>query len=84
MNIESDKKRYISHKNTWTWLRKGNFERLSQSLLKAAKNNTISTNYVKAKLDMTQQNRKCRLCGERDETINLTISKHRKMSAKTV
>ena len=35
-----------------------------------AQNNAIWINYIKAKLDKTQQNSKCRLCDERDETIN--------------
>ena len=28
------------------------------------------TNYVKPNIDKTQQNSKCRLCGDRDKTIN--------------
>ena len=36
----------------------------------AAQNNAIKTNHIKAKTDKTQQNSKCRLCGEKDETIN--------------
>ena len=31
----------ISHENTWTWLRKGNFERETKFLLIAAQNNAI-------------------------------------------
>ena len=41
--------------NTWIWLRKGNLKRETESLL----NNTIKTNYIKAKIDKTQQNSKC-------------------------
>ena len=33
------------------------------------------TKYVKAKINKTQQNRKCRLCCDRDDTINHIISK---------
>ena len=33
-------------------------------------NNVISSNYVKAKIDKTQQNSKRMLCGVRDEMIN--------------
>ena len=28
------------------------------------------TNHIKARIDKTQQNSKCRLCGDRDESIN--------------
>ena len=51
---------------TWTWLRKGNLKRETESLLIAAQNNAIRTNNIKARIDKTQQNGKCRLCGDRD------------------
>ena len=37
---------------------------------------------MKAKIDKTQQNSKCRLCGDRDETINHIISECRKFAQK--
>ena len=58
----------ISHEKTWTRLRKGNFQR------ETAQNNAIRTNHIKAKIDKTQQNSKCTLCIDRDETINHIIS----------
>ena len=61
----------ISFEKTWMWLRKGNLKRETESLLIAAQNNSIRTNHIKARIDKTQQNSKCRLCGDRDETINL-------------
>ena len=60
----------MSHKKTWTWLRNGNTKRETESLLIAAQNNAIKTNHIKARIDKTQQNSKCRLCGDRDETTN--------------
>ena len=64
----------ISHQKTWTWLRKGNLKRETQSLLIAAQDNAIRTNHIKARIDKTQQNSKFRLCGDRDEMINHIIS----------
>ena len=72
----------ISHDKTWTWLRKGNFNRETESLLMAAQNNAIRNNHIKARIDKTQQNRKCRLCGDRDETINHIISEWSKLAQK--
>ena len=72
----------ISHQKTWTWLRKGNFNRETESLLIAAQDNAIRTNYIKARIDKTQQNSKCRLCGDRDETINPIISECSKLAQK--
>ena len=72
----------ISHDKTWTWLRKGNFKSETESTLKAAQNNAVRTNHIKARIDKTQQNSKCRLCGNRNETINHIISECRKLAQK--
>ena len=45
----------ISHEKTWWWLIKGNFKRETESLPIAEQNNAIRTNYVKTKIDETQQ-----------------------------
>ena len=70
----------ISHQKTWTWLRKGNLKRETESLLIAAQDNAIRTNHIKVRIDKTQQNSKCRLCSDRDETINLIISECSKLA----
>ena len=38
----------ISYQKAWTWLRKGNFKRETESLLIAAQNSAIRTNHIKA------------------------------------
>ena len=63
-----------SHEKTWTWQRKRNFKRETESLLITAQKNAIRTNHIKARIDKTQQNSRCTLCGDRDETINCIIS----------
>ena len=45
----------------------------------AAQNSAIRTNHIKSRIDKAQQNCKCRLCGDRDETINHIISKCSKL-----
>ena len=40
-----------------------------------AQNNAIGTNSIKAKIDKAQRNSKCRLYGDKDETINHIVSK---------
>ena len=42
---KTGRKTKISHAKIWTWLRKGNFKRETESLSIAAQNNTIRTNY---------------------------------------
>ena len=70
----------ISHQKTWTWLRKGNLQRETESLLIAAQDNAIRTNHIKAKIDKTQQNSKYRLWSDRDEIINHIISECSKLA----
>ena len=65
----------ISNEKTWTWLRKGNFKRETESLLIVAQNNAMRTNHIKVRIDKMQQNSKCSLCVNRDETVNHIISK---------
>ena len=72
----------ISHDKTWMWLRKGNLWRETESLLIAAQNNARRTNQIKARIDKMQQNNKCALCGDRDETINHIISECNKLAQK--
>ena len=71
----------ISHDKTWTWLRKENFKRETESLLITAQNNAVRTNHINARIDKMQQNSKCRLCGDRNETIN-HIGECRKLAQK--
>ena len=40
------------------------------------------TNHIKARIDKTQQNSKCRLCGDKDETVNPIISECSKLAQK--
>ena len=71
-----------SREKTWTWLRKGNLKRETESLLIAAQDNAIRTNYIRAGIDKAQQNSKCRLCGDRLKTINHIISECSKLAQK--
>ena len=60
----------ISHEKPWTCLWKGNLKRETESLSIAAETNSIRTTFIKAKIDKMWQNNKCRLCGDKNETIN--------------
>ena len=74
----------ISHRKTWTWLRKGNLKRETECLRRATQNSAIRTIHIKARIDKTQENSKCRLCGDRDETINHIISECKKKNSTEV
>ena len=70
----------MSPEKTWIKLRKGKLKREAESLLIAAQDKAIRTNHIKARMDKTQQNSKCKLCGDRDKTINYIISECRKLA----
>ena len=72
----------ITHEKTWTWIKKGNFKRETESLLIAAQKNAMRSNQIKARIDKTQQNSKCRLNSDRDETMNHIISECSKLAQK--
>ena len=72
----------FSRDKTWTGLRKMNFKRETESLLIAAQSKTVRTNHIKAKIDKRQQNSNCRLCSDRDDTINHIISECSKLTQK--
>ena len=61
---------------------KGNLKREMESLLIAAQDNAIRTNHIKVRIDKMQQNSKCRLCSDRNETINHIISECSKLAQK--
>ena len=73
---------YKSRKKTWRWFRKENLLRETEFLLIAAQNNAIRTHQIEERLDKTQQNSRCRLCGDRDKTINNMISECSKLAQK--
>ena len=52
--------RDIWYEKMWTWLRKQNLIKETESLQKEAQNNAIRTNHIEARLDKTQQNSRCR------------------------
>ena len=61
---------------------KGNFKRETESLPIAAQNNAIRTNHIKARIDKTQPNSKCKFRGNRVETMNHIISECCKLAQK--
>ena len=63
---------------------KKTFNRETEAILIAAQNNAIWTNYIKAKIDKMQKNRKWRLCNDRNEMINYIINECSKLGQKEI
>ena len=55
------------------WLKGTGIKRETESLILAAQEQAIRTNLIKAKIDNTQEESKCRMCGKVDETVNHII-----------
>ena len=72
----------ISHQKTRFWLRKGNFNKETEFPRITAQNNAVRTNHISERINKTQQDSKCRLCGDSDETINNIISECSKLAQK--
>ena len=70
--LQATNKQNLLRKNL-EMVRKANLKKETESLRTAAQNNAIRTKYIKARIEKTRQNSKCRLCSDRDETI-----KHRR------
>ena len=67
---------------TWTWLKEGKLKRETESLIIAAQDQAIRTNYVKAMIKRSQDDPKCRMCKQNNETINHIVSGCPKLAQK--
>ena len=59
---------------TWTWLKEGKLKRETESLIIAAQDQAIRTNYVKTTIDKSQEDLKSRMCKQNNETISHIVS----------
>ena len=67
---------------SWAWLRNGTLKRETESLITAAQDQCIRTNYIKARIDKTQENSLCRMCGQKEETVMHIICECTKLAQK--
>ena len=58
----------------------GNVKRETESLIFAAQGQANRTNLIKVKIDKTQEQTNCRMCGEKDETVNYLIGEYSKVA----
>ena len=70
----------VGSEDRWLWLKQGNVKRKTESLIFAEQEQAVRTNVITAKIDKTQEQSKCRMCGEKDETVNHLISECSKMA----
>ena len=66
----------VAGEEKWLWLRDGSIKRETESLIMAAQEQAIRINAIKAKIDKTQDDSKCILCGKVDETVRHALCWH--------
>ena len=57
-------------------------KRTTKASIMAAQEQAIRTNNIKAKIDKTQENSKCRMCGKAEESANHVLSECNKLAQK--
>ena len=57
-------------------------KRTTEALIMAAQEQAIITNNIEAKIDKTQESRKCRMCGKAEENVNDVLSECSKLAQK--
>ena len=67
---------------TWTWLKEGKLKRETEALIIAAQDQAIRTNYIKTMIDKSQNDPKCRICKQSNETISHIVSSCSKLAQK--
>ena len=72
----------ISHEKIWGWLRKRNYKRETESLLIVTQNTAVKTTISKQTYIRRKKNNRCKLCGDRDETVNHIIIECFKLAQK--
>ena len=67
---------------SWQWLKRGCLKRKTESLLIAAQNQALGTNYRKAKIERSRESAKCQMCKKKDETTTYLVSKCSELAQK--
>ena len=72
----------VGKEKTWQWLSRGDLKVGAKTLLCAAQEQAISTNYMKYHIDKTSESPLCRLCGEKGEYVQHITSRCEKLAQK--
>ena len=70
----------MTNSKTWAWLTRGELKKETESLITAAQDQALRTNAVKAKIDKTRVDSKCRMCLNADETVGHVVCECSKLA----
>jgi len=72
----------IQDKNSWNWLKRGEIKKETEGLITSAQDQALRTRVIRARIEGRGGNTKCRMCGQKDETINHITSECSKLAQK--
>ena len=64
----------VGAKESWTWLQRGELKKETEGMIMAAQSQSLKTNAIKARIDKSREDAKCRMCNEKEETIHHIVS----------
>ena len=70
----------IADGRTWQWLQGGYLAKSTEAFIIAAQEQAIRTRYIRAKIDGEDIDYKCRLCGQKPETVPHIVSSCSKLA----
>ena len=65
---------------SWGWLQNGDLKKETKGVILSAQGQALRTNYVKFRIDHSCVSPKCRMCGDKDETVWHVIGECSKLS----
>ena len=66
--------------NSWNWLKNEYLNKETEGTILAAQYQALRTNWIKSNVDNENISSKCRMCGEREETIAHIVSEWQKLA----
>ena len=70
----------VRSEESWSWIREGFLKTETEGMIFAAQEQAIRTNWIKKNIDKQDVSEKCRVCGERDESISHIIAECKKLA----
>ena len=62
-----------ANEKSWMWLETSDLKKRPEGLIIAAQSQSLKTSAIKAKIDKSQEDPRCRKCRSKDETVNLLL-----------
>ena len=70
----------VDKKLSWNWVVCSDLKVQTEATIFAAQEQALRTNYIKHKIDKTTDDPKCRMCGERGETVQHIVCECKKLA----